>query len=132
FGPMNSPEDARRKEEDRGRDFWVPLHKLFDGKECLRDLDLAVTLEARHVNEKLRRLHINWDRAAGWTEPALQEEPFIMKDDVIARLSSRAADGRGLLLPTPHPLVEEAVYKGRAVTFKVPRRAEVLSSSLYV
>ena len=52
FRPMNF------RAGDDGRLFWLPLHKLFSGTECLRDLnggeDLQVTLTTRHVNEKIR------------------------------------------------------------------------------
>src|SRR5215216_5360511 len=42
FGPVRSSED------DRSRLFWVPLHKLFSGPECLQGLDLTVTLSTEH------------------------------------------------------------------------------------
>jgi hypothetical protein len=125
FGPMNvRPDDANR-------DFWVPLHKLFDGPECIRDVGLSVLLQAEHVNQKLRRLHLVWNGKGGWKEPDISHPPFVFSDG-IAELSARPADGSGLLVPVPHPLVEEAVYQGKPLTFRVPPAAPVLSSSLYV
>ena len=47
----------RATDDDRARLFWVPLHKLFSGPECLQGLDLDVTLSTSHSNEKLRRFH---------------------------------------------------------------------------
>ena len=53
FGPMNFdlmdrvleetreiiwPEYPEEQKDDAGRDFWVPLHKLFSGPECLKAL----------------------------------------------------------------------------------------------
>jgi hypothetical protein len=43
---------------DDTRWFWVPLHKVFDGPECLRGRDLTVGLQVGHLNEKLRRVHL--------------------------------------------------------------------------
>ena len=52
-GPMRCihPDDSKRR-------FWIPLHKLFPGDECLRGHDITVRLTAAHVNEKLRRVHL--------------------------------------------------------------------------
>jgi hypothetical protein len=130
FGPMNAQGlDARH-------DFWVPLHKLFPGRECLRSLELTCTLSAHHVNEKLRRIHVaanleGGDKAWGWGEPDISKAPFVIRE-TLAELSSDPDHGLGLLLPVAHPLVEEARYKGRVLTFTVPRSAELLSSSLYI
>src|SRR5262249_22190827 len=49
FGPM------RRNREDGGRKFWVPIHKLFPGTDCLDGLNLSVDFSAAHVNEKIFR-----------------------------------------------------------------------------
>src|SRR5262245_5552391 len=64
---------------DDERKFWVPLHKLFSGPECLRGIDLTVSLRARHVNEKLKRVHLalaGQGFPTGWQEPALSRAPF--------------------------------------------------------
>jgi hypothetical protein len=125
FGPMN----ARAGDDDR--EFWVPLHKLFSGDECVRGHTLAVRLDAHHVNEKLRRLHLAWDQQAGWTEPALSEPPFVITEG-IAELSQAAQHGRGLLVPVPQPLVEAARHGGELVTYRVPAGSATISSSLYI
>lgn len=49
FGPM----DAQPIDEDL--EFWVPLHKVFDGNECLAGMDLTVQLENHQINEKSDR-----------------------------------------------------------------------------
>ena len=123
FGPMNfnlgqtfDPGSAG----DETHDFWVPIHKLFPGDECLRETSLTVGLEARHVNEKLRRVHRELGRLGhdtGWTAPDINGPPFIFTDR-IAELEPGL--GPGVLCPVPQPLVEEAALDGATVTFIVP------------
>jgi hypothetical protein len=56
--------------DDRNREFWVPLHKLFSGAECLYQpngtpLGLEISCKSKLINEKLARVfksveaHIN-------------------------------------------------------------------------
>lgn len=123
FGPMNfdlGQAFAAGQASDETRNFWVPVHKLFSGPECLRDLDLSVELEAHHVNEKLRRVHRELRRIGhdtGWDEPAIDRPPFIFTEG-IAEFASQL--GPGVLAPLAHPLVEEARLDGRPVDFIVP------------
>jgi hypothetical protein len=106
--PPASPGDAQL-------DFWVPVHKLYDGTECLRGLDLHVTFEAFHVNEKLRRVHLSLGEANPPSTP-----PFRFTSD-IAELVSQADFAPGLLAPVPHErLVEPAKHDGAFLTFRVP------------
>jgi hypothetical protein len=123
--------------------FWLPLHKLFAGTECLRDLGggeaLRVTLNASHVNEKIRRIHVELhnphdpDRPphdSGFDEPDISNPPFRFSEG-IAEMSQEAAFGPGVLVPVVHPrLVEAAQYQGKPLTFNVPPGAKTLSSSL--
>jgi len=37
------------------RTFWVPVHKLFPGAECLEGLNLSLNFKSFHVNEKIFR-----------------------------------------------------------------------------
>jgi hypothetical protein len=123
FGPMNfdlgrsfDPSQA----SDETRSFWVPVHKLFGGTECLRGMDLTVELTAQHVNEKLRRVHRELRRAGhdtGWQEPEIDRPPFIFSDG-IAELAPQL--GPGVLAPLPHPLVAAAQLDGAPVDFIVP------------
>ncbi|NMG20050.1 hypothetical protein [Brasilonema bromeliae] len=125
FGPL------RFQNGDDGRLFWVPLHKLFNGKECIRNLDLQVTLNARHINEKLRRVHLVL-KNTGWGEPDISNPPFIFSDG-IAELTTKPEFGNGLLVPVVQKnLVEAATYQGKPLTFKVPPNSETLSSSLSI
>ncbi len=122
---------------DERREFWVPLHKLFDGPECLTDLpELAVELVAHHVNEKFRRIHLALARrtvegkkfTSGWGEPDISRPPFRFSEG-IAELSPGDGDPPGLLVPIPHrSLVEPATYRGRPLGFNVPPRDGFVAS----
>ena len=128
FGPM------RFHKDDAGRDFWVPLHKLFSGRECIKGYDLDVTLTAHFVNEKLRRFHkfmaaLKLD--AGWREPDIDKFPFVLRDDLIADFSERQEDGQGLIMPKPNPLFEKATYAGKPLGFDVPPAYSTVPGSLW-
>ena len=123
FGPMNfdlGQVFADGVASDETRNFWVPVHKLFSGTECLRGLDLTVELSAHHVNEKLRRVHRELRRGGhdtGWDVPHIDRPPFIFTDG-IAEFAPQL--GPGVLAPLPHPLVAEALLDGEPVDFVVP------------
>jgi len=113
--------------------FLFPRHKLFSGKECLvagdgAPLDLGkVMFHAYHVNEKLRRLHIEGDANPN-AIPApsgfnLNSAPFVRED---AELVDLEPMGESLLVVSkPAKLVRTArqTVKGtpRLVGFDVPR-----------
>ena len=119
-GPMHFVESAGG---DADRRFWLPLHKLFDGPECLRDHDLEVRLAAQHVNEKIRRAHLFFSGSGhdgGWQEPDLSEPPFVLREG-IAGFSTYPFDGSWLVMPVHRSrLVEPATYRGAPLTFVVP------------
>jgi len=113
--------------DDDQRSFWVPLHKLFSGDECLRaggqPLRLTVRLAACHVNDKLKKL-FQWLQA-----PILAEEmnrpPFVETAN-LAEFSPVPEYGEGLLVPVPHAhLVAPAVTGDRFLTISVPPAADV-------
>jgi hypothetical protein len=128
---------------DAGRNFWMPLHKLFPGPDCLSGLPEALRIELRsfHLNEKLRRIHLELGKPAtsggppkdtGLDGRSLDEPPFRFEAG-IAELSGDPELGSGTLVPVPHPLVELARDReGRPVTFLVPRNPRHLSSSLMI
>jgi len=131
-GPMRfDPDDQTRK-------FWIPVHKLFSGTECLNGYDLNVKLSANHINEKLRRVHLRFQQLGhdgGWHEPDISNSPFKFTQG-IAEFSKSDQDGEGLLVPEVHEsLVSVAKYAGKEVTYIVPRQhndISVFSSSLYI
>ncbi|HEU4407466.1 MAG TPA: hypothetical protein VFS43_19525 [Polyangiaceae bacterium] len=129
FGPMRAlPDDAQR-------DFWVPLYKLFDGDECIQGFDLKVSFAAHHVNEKLRRIHLEFARRGfdgGWRAPEIDEPPFRFTEG-IAALSKGAKDGSGLLVPSVHRrLVDAAEFRGQPLTFVVPKEDAIQSRSKFL
>ncbi|WP_341284976.1 hypothetical protein [Priestia megaterium] len=139
FGPMrfrernDTSESLEERTSDAERLFWVPLHKLFNGSECISDInDLHVELKAYHVNEKLRRIHLELGKETGWGEPHISNEPFIFTEG-IAEWSNNESLGNNVLVPIPHPrLVEEGYYEEKLLTFKVPKNPNILSSSLLI
>jgi hypothetical protein len=111
------PEEFQDGDEDR--DFWVPLHKLFNGPECVDGFDLRLEISAHHVNEKVRRVHLAlWGEGVdtGWFGAALDKYPFRITENLAA-----LDEAQGLLIPLPHPLVVPATTEdGRYVGFPVP------------
>lgn len=117
----NIPRDFLKGDDDRG--FWIPLHKLFDGPECLAGLDLKVELSRMLVNEKLRRFHRYLEIegfASTWSGDDLNQYPFVIRDDAIASFSRRADYGTGWIEPKPNPLAMRARYRDDWLTFEVP------------
>lgn len=109
---------------DNDRMFWIPVHKLFDGTECISGFDIAVRLAAQHLNEKIRRAHLLFGAAGhngGWSEPDISRHPFVITQG-IAEFSSQPDDGSWLLVPVARPtLIEPAEYLGKPLTYSVPR-----------
>jgi hypothetical protein len=115
FGPMDFQPDV-----DPTLQFWVPIHKLFDGKECLAGLDLDVRFQDFHINEKIRHIHLR-HRDTGWQEPDISRFPFVITDG-LATLEVEPGSGSGVLLPKPGPrLVEPAHYRGQLLSFTMPK-----------
>jgi len=120
FGPMRFelPDGL-----NGNRKFWVPIHKLFSGVECIRDLDLSVNLNAFHVNEKIKRIHLALQRIPNYPkvgQDALDKAPYTFTEG-IAELSTNPYLGNGVLIPLPHnPLVQAAIHEGKRVTLFVP------------
>lgn len=124
FGPMNALPG------DDALDFWVPLQKLFDGDECIKGFNLEVTLEALHINEKLRRIHQVLGADSGWGEPDISAPPFVRSDNLCHWLPEDEY-GAGLLAPLPHAhLIEAAHYQGQPLWFHVPKDPPLNASSL--
>src|SRR5215208_4672699 len=114
FGPLRATND------DQSRLFWVPLHKLFSGPECLQGFYLTVTLSTEHSNEKLRRFHTRMNTAGfytGWDEPDINQFPFVIQGETLAAFSTDPDHGSGWVMPPPHPLVEPATHEGKPLMF---------------
>lgn len=135
FGPIRFMKKTDEDVGDEARNFWVPVHKLFSGKECLRTLDLQIKLSTTHINEKIRKAHLalaglGFD--TGWHEPDIRNSPFVFKDG-IAELVLFTSEGEGLLLPIVHEsLVESANYKNEILTYNTPADTPPFRSSVYI
>jgi hypothetical protein len=116
FGPQDRlPDDGQRR-------FWVPLHKLFSGKECIRGLDLNVAFERGLRNDELAMFHRFLDVKGlenNFRGPELEEYPFTIKDEEIGSLSGPEVFGAGVLVPLPQSIVSPAKYKGKDLAFPV-------------
>ena len=108
---------------DDQREFWVPIHKLFDGDECIDGVTIDLQWTVSHVNEKLRRFHLVMGQqgyASGWGGADLQQPPFRFTEG-IAELSTDPDLGQGFVMPVIHPrLVEPASFNGEPLAMTVP------------
>ena len=109
----------RFQSSDDSNQFWVPVHKLFEGDECLRGLNLNVSFNARHYNDKIRRVHM-------LAHPNLPDPPEISPYrffEGIAELSQDADLGSGLLSPVAHSRLVEPAFdsNGEPLAFRVPQ-----------
>ncbi len=110
------------QEGDISRDFWVPVHKLFSGPECLANLDLEIQLSSGMRNDEIASFHRivqGQGLTTSWTGNDLEQFPFVIKDEKIAALSKREDTGEGLIVPKPASLIQKAEYKGEPLTFPV-------------
>ena len=124
-GTTFGPQDVQPGDDKR--DFWVPLHKLFDGPECLVGTNLTVTFASHLVNEKLRQFQrymtMNGVPGTRFTEEQLNQYPFVLRDGEIGALSNNPDFGPGVLVPRPRAhLAEVATFPGssKPITFEVP------------
>ncbi len=122
FGPVNS---LSEENNDRALDFWTPIHKIFEGRECLAGIDLEVDLESHHFNQKIEKLvrRLRQKHLSNRTDRDLEQSPFRLQQDM-ANWADEDIYGPGVILPESHPLVEAAGLKGSPLTFTVPEMKE--------
>jgi hypothetical protein len=115
---------APKKDPDPGdaaRLFWVPLHRVFNGRECIVGADLQVEFIAFHKNEKLRKVHMRFskfDHDGGIPAERLEREPFVVTEG-FTKLSVHP--GGVQVTPTPtRQLVAAAKTDEGCATFIVP------------
>lgn len=117
FGPQD------RLPDDDKRQFWVPLHKIFSGTECLVGQNLRVIPMRAMLNDELASFHRFLDDQHlqnNWSGAALQDFPFVIKDEKIASIAGESEFGPGVMVPLAHhTLVEEAYYHDARLTFPV-------------
>ncbi len=105
---------------DSKRQFWAPIHKLFQGPECLAGHNIDLAFQVVHRNEKIRKVHLALHRAGtatGWSAAQLTQPPFVIEDNL-----AKFDECTGLLTPVPHnPLIEPAKTRaGKFIGFPVP------------
>lgn len=114
------PQDALPGDDQLG--FWVPLHKLFNGAECIAGTDIALEVRRDLRNDALAQFH-KWLDVSGyennWRGEHLEQFPFVIQNEHIASFSSRAEFGPGIMEPRPAPLANIAEYQGRRLTWPV-------------
>src|SRR5262245_25426523 len=112
----NRAQIMRRQSTDNTLDFWIPVHKLFDGAECIAGLTLHVEYSCFYYNDKIRRTRTVTLRLNGVPSTA----PFQFSTG-IAELSTDPTLGAGIVMPVVHPrLVEPAMVNGQFLTYTVP------------
>jgi len=118
--PSFGPQDALQGDDRLG--FWVPLHKLFSGRECIAGMDLALELHREVQNDELASFHKYLDLNGyqnNWRGEHLENFPFTIRNERIASMSARREFGPGFLEPRPAPLAEAPSYRGAPLTFPV-------------
>lgn len=107
------------------RDFWVPIHKLFAGSECVAGMNLSVGFQSSLFNLKIQRVH----RFLG-TMPLPDEFPYVIRDAEIGDLSGDADFGPGWLVPKLRAsLVDPAIVEGKPITYTVtPANVDVFAA----
>lgn len=128
FGPITPVQD------DLGQDFWVPLHKVFDGPECLVAQDLNVQWQAHHENSKIAKIHKFFDfmdEPSAVDDADLGAAPYRFSDN-IAELSGGADLPAGTVVPVPSAAMVAIARdgEGNPVSFNVPRRKELTRGSI--
>ena len=114
------------QQSDDQQKFWIPIHKLFEGDECLTDTPVNINLKSFHVNEKIRKIHQTLTNRSNQLNPDSETLTYPYKfTDGIAEFSDKSTTnfGSGVLVLMVHEhLVEEAKDdNNELISFKVPR-----------
>jgi hypothetical protein len=101
-------EDAILGEQpgDEDRNFLFPIHKLFDGTECLTNCDLTLKFAERHRNEKLAKFHADPDGARVKVLDGfdITQAPFVRDSGNRSKLVQLKRVGDSVLVvPKHHP-----------------------------
>jgi hypothetical protein len=97
------------------RTFWRPVHKLFDGTECLSEMTLSLSPTARFFNMKLQRVRLSLSDPNPPTG-----FPFVITDG-IAEVQENSEFGRFAVVPmVQSSLVRPAIVDGNPLTYRVP------------
>ncbi|MEM9271967.1 MAG: hypothetical protein AAGA80_03235 [Cyanobacteria bacterium P01_F01_bin.143] len=138
--PTSDDAVFRASPSDNQQIFLFPVHKIFAGDECLLDeLGAPITIDSinfseYHINEKLRRLHIDSPDNPDFIEPLdifdIDAFPFVRDSNNDPDLVSLESVGDSVLVVSHHhdKLARTATQKvdgtEQLVRFKVPERKE--------
>jgi len=134
-GDKDSIRPADFQDGDDKRLFWVPLHKLFDGDECLQDVKgLRVDFTCCHVNQKIKKIHealAKEGHDTGIPHDLLARPPYTITDR-IAGLQT-GTHGNALLTPEhDKPLIHPSHNAdGSVATFPVPAGHKAFQATLW-
>jgi hypothetical protein len=111
--------------KEKKRQFWIPMHKLFDGSECIQGLDLSLECSAKFYNMKLHRV------MKSLKETVPSEYPYVIEDG-LAELVTQSGFGRIAVVPTVHEsLVRPAIVNGKPLTYRVPKQQKEEAFATY-
>ncbi len=122
---------------DADLDFWVPLHKLFNGDQCIAGKNLTVNMSRNVQNDEIAQFHRFLSREGkpnNWKGAVLEEFPFTISNERIASLANDERYGPGVLLPLAQEMTSVAKHNNIPVTFPVypTTAADLQMSSLFV
>ncbi len=121
----------------RDDDFIFPVHKLFDGRECLKGQNLTVDFLEFHRNEKLKKAHQLPQSEGGLPVPAgfdITKKPYVRdSNNDRGNLASLQKIGSSrLVIPRPHDTLVRTVSqknkdsnKEQLVHFIVPKERQI-------
>lgn len=104
----------------RDDDFFFPLHKVFEGSECLKGRDVALKFLEFHRNEKLRMLHRLPVAEGGIAAPQgfdISKPPYVRNSTNGGDLVSLQRAGAScLVVPTPRPMLVRTASQMNSVS----------------
>lgn len=101
---------------EKSRTFWIPVHKLFDGEECIKGKNITLTGQSKLFNIKLQRVM----KSVGVNKTG---SPYVLEDQELGELRTGSIFGQFAIVPkTQTQLVKQARdASGKPLTYKVPK-----------
>lgn len=101
-------------------DFLFPVHKLFDGRECIKGQTLTIGYSEFHRNEKLRMIHLLPEMQGGLPVPAgfnISKSPYVRDSTNGGNLASLIKAGSSVqVTPKPAATLVHTVSQKNTVT----------------
>ncbi len=100
---------------DPNLSFWFPIHKLFEGDECLDGMNLKIELNSFHSNEKISRIHkfiaSDFSIDPGSRPDEHTSFPYTYSNDIASLDSSKS-----LVVPTPSEQIVKKANDNNPIT----------------